>query len=369
MAAQHARPSGTPTVPTEILTASVVGGGGGGRLSMNGLTQSPHFRLIAAADLRPDVCASLRAEFPGLQTFASHEEMFAQCPTEIVCVSTFPPSHREVTLAALKLPLKGILVEKPLGDTYAAGREILTAIRAKKIPVCVPHGLLVAFHAVEILRRVREGVIGRLDLVEIECDKWDLMNAGIHWLNFAVVLAQSQGHPFEAVLCSADAGTRTYRDGLQVETEAMTTAYTAGGLRVMLHSGDYIKIRDGKGTLFRLIGNKGRIEFYGWESCYFLQNADHPAGTLLDIPRDSRGFHQAHLDRLAADIAAGKPDYAVAESSLAALELVEAAYQSHRHRCRVPLPLEKFTPPAVNDWDPGKPYTNQPGGRDGRKLS
>jgi hypothetical protein len=37
------------------------------------------------------------------------------CASDVVCVSTFPPSHEEVALAALDLRLKGMLVEKPLG--------------------------------------------------------------------------------------------------------------------------------------------------------------------------------------------------------------------------------------------------------------
>src|SRR4051812_32348258 len=103
-------------------TASVVGGGLGGKLSLRALAKSEYFELIAACDLRPEVCEELQKEFPGLQTYRSYREMFAKCPTELVCVSTLPPSHEAITLAALdQLPLKAILVEKPLGHTTAAG--------------------------------------------------------------------------------------------------------------------------------------------------------------------------------------------------------------------------------------------------------
>jgi hypothetical protein len=39
----------------------------------------------------------------------------------------------------------------------------------------------------------------------------------------------------------------------------------------------------------------------------------------------------------------------VAESSLAALELCEAAYLSAEHGCLVRLPLPQFSPPPPND--------------------
>src|SRR4029077_9847553 len=100
------------------LTASVIGCGLGGRLSLEALASSAHFRLLAAADLRPERQQSLENDLPGVRAFASHEEMFAHCPTDVVCVSTYAPSHERIVLDALELPaLKGILVEKPLGDT------------------------------------------------------------------------------------------------------------------------------------------------------------------------------------------------------------------------------------------------------------
>ena len=96
------------------LTASVVGGGSGGKLSLKALHDSDRFELVAAADLKPEVCRDLAVRYPGLRTFTSHEEMFAACPTDVVCVSTYPPTHEPIALDAMQLPLKGILVEKPL---------------------------------------------------------------------------------------------------------------------------------------------------------------------------------------------------------------------------------------------------------------
>src|SRR5262245_27831664 len=121
------------------LTASVVGASMGGQLSLNALAGSDRFELVAAADLRADVRQQLEAKFPGLRTFPDHLTMYRNCPTDVVCVSTYPPSHEEVTLDALNLlPLAGILVEKPLGHTMASGRRILAAVKAKGLPMAVP---------------------------------------------------------------------------------------------------------------------------------------------------------------------------------------------------------------------------------------
>ena len=103
----------------------------------------------------------LAAKYAGLRTFENHLEMFTACPTDVVCVSTYPPSHETVALDALKLlPLAGILVEKPLGHTVASGRRILEAIKAKNLPMAVPHGLVAKRTSLEIIERVQQGEIG-----------------------------------------------------------------------------------------------------------------------------------------------------------------------------------------------------------------
>lgn len=348
-------------------TASVIGGGMGGKLSMNALQQSDRFELVAAADLRQEVCDELKERFPGIRTYRSHTELFAADPTDIVCISTFPSSHESVAMDALKLPLKGILVEKPLGHTAASGRKILDAIKEKRLPMAVPHGLLAKATPVEVIGRVRNGEIGTLKLVEIQNTNWDIINAGIHWLNFFVHLT---GHePLEYVMAVCESSTRTYRDGMQVETTAVTYAQTVSGVRVVMNTGDDVLVnREGKNTMFRIVGTSGLIEFWGWENGYYLLNAEHPGGQLIVPAEYEVTGHRGHLENLARMIESGEPDYRLPDSSLTALEIVEGAYLSSRHRCKVTFPVHLFSPPDASDWDPGQPYAGEGGGRDGRKL-
>jgi predicted dehydrogenase len=349
-------------------TAAVVGAGTGGRLSLDALAASDRYDLLAVADIHPQARQSAAERYPGARVYADHTEMLARCPTDIVCVSTWPPSHLEVVLDALKLDgLRGLLCEKPLGDTAAAGADILNAIRHRGLPVVVPHGLLRARHAQEILARVRAGDIGDLDLVEIECGRWDIINAGIHWLNYFVHL--TAGDPMAWVMALAECSTRTYRDSMQVETTAITYAQTRGGVRAVMHTGDEVLTRrPGKETLFRLVGSGGVIEFWAWESAYRLMNASHPEGRLFEVERHPHSAHRRYLDELAGQIDTGQTDYSLAASSLVALELCEGAYLSSAHRCKVTLPLADFCPPPEPDWHPGQPYAGTGGGRDGRTL-
>ena len=349
------------------LTASVVGGGSGGRLSMKGLLDSDRFELVAVADFNPEVCRELGECLPGIKMFSSHEEMFAECPTDVVCVSTYPPTHEPVAMDALQLPLKGILVEKPLGDTAASGRRTLTAIRDRNLRMAVPHGLLVRATPLDIISRVQRGEIGEFKLLEIQNRKWDIINAGIHWIDFFVTLTGREEMDYVMAIC--ESSTRTYRDGMQVETTAVTYAQTKSGVRVVMNTGDDVVVnREGKETLFRLVGTAGQIEFWGWENAYHLLNAEFPEGKTFTPSPLPGTAHQRHLEDIAGMMDSGEVDYTIAEGSLLALEICEGAYVSSRHRCKVTFPVDEFVPSAVPDWDPGMPYSGEGGGRDGRKL-
>lgn len=349
------------------LTASVIGGGAGGQLSLSALAASDHFELVALADLSAGIGRKTAEQFAGLRTFTSYQEMFRQSPTDVICVSTYPPSHEAVFSDAIQLSLQGILVEKPLGHTVASGRRILETAKSRLLPLSVPHGLVAKKTPLEIIERVQRGEIGDLKLVEIQNSGWDIINAGIHWLQFFVTLTRNE--PLLSVMATCDAGTRTYRDGMQVETIALTSVQTQSGVRLIMHTGDTIFVnQDDKTTLFRLVGTQGQIEFYGWENAYRLWNAQHPAGAAMLPEEFAVTGHQRHLENMATMIRNNQPDYSVAEASLLALEICETAYLSSQHRCQVTFPIDEFEPPQPVDWQPGQPYCGQGGGRDGRKL-
>jgi predicted dehydrogenase len=345
----------------------VVGGGAGGRLNIEALIASDHYDLLAVCDWNPEALNNLRERYPDIITYRSQEELFAKSPTDVVCVATWPTSHKKVVSAAMELPLKGIIVEKPLAHSLSEAKVLLRGIKEKRLPVGVPHGLLVAHHSTDIITRVQRGDIGTLKLAEVQCEKWDLMNAGIHWLDFFVTLLP--GEDPVHVVAQCDKTTRTYRDDMQVETVSVTYVQTNAGTRLVMNMGDYIDInRNDKSTLLRLVGTKGLIEFWGWESVYYLFNGEYPEGKIIEIEPFERTNHQIHLENLAEQIDRSEPDYTIAENSLKALELVEAAYLSARHGVRVDLPIDRFVLPEFADWDPGRPYSGNGGGRDGRKL-
>lgn len=355
---------------SEPLSASVVGAGAGGTLSIDALLASDDFTLVAVADMSEAALARVTEKTGGaVAVYTSAEEMFAGSPTDVVCVSTYAPTHLPLTHAALAIPgIKGLLVEKPLGDTTAAGSEILAAIKDAGLPVVVPHGIMAQAAGLEVVNRVRAGDIGTLRVVEMECTNWDIINAGIHWLQFFVSL--TGGEQVEFVLAATDRSTRTFRDGMQVETDAITMARTSSHIRLLMHTGDHVPMsRNDTVCLFRIVGDHGFIEYGAYEPYYTVVTPGQDRVRVDVAPFDVSG-HQRHLEFLAKQIHEGVNDYAIPDSSLQALEIVEAAYESARSGGTVLLPIAGEQPArvGVDDWNPGAPYSGTGGGRNGREL-
>jgi predicted dehydrogenase len=349
------------------LRAVVVGAGTGGMLSIRALCASPHFDLVGVADLSPDSRARIESEFPGVRTAADFAELFATLSPDVVCVSTWAPSHAEVTQAAVDAGARGLLVEKPLGDSTAAGRRVLEATRSSGVPFVVPHGLMAQAAPLDIIRVVESGALGRLVLVEMESAHWDIINAGIHWIQFFSMLTASD--QVVDVLSACDTSTRTYRDGMQVETVSITIATTEAGVRLVLQTGDELRLaRPDTECVMRIVCTDGFIEYGAWDDHYTLVSAGAPRQEVTPEPLAVSG-HRYHLDHLAELIANGERDERIPLASLAALEVVDAAYLSHRIRSLVRLPLnEPETARSENGWDPGRPYAGVGGGRDGSTL-
>jgi predicted dehydrogenase len=387
------------------LRAVVVGAGTGGTLSIDAVTRSDRFELVGVAD----VSTAALGRFTDIATSTDYASLFADLAPDIVCVSTYPPSHADVARCAIEAGARGLLVEKPLGDTTAAGRDILAATRQAPVPFVVPHGLMAQAAPLDIIRRIRAGDIGRLVLVEMESAQWDMINAGIHWVQFFSALTEPDS--VATVLTAADASSRTFRDGMQVENDSITIATTASGVRLMLQTGDYITVaRPDTLCVMRMIGTDGMIEYGAWNDHFTLIESGRDKREITPAPLPVTG-HQFHLEHLADLIESGSVDEVIPLTSLQALEVVEAAYLSNRTSSQITLPLADALSPSrfrrenseqrgqsehreqatnqsnqldqsgqpqqpqqsgqgeqAEKWDPGRPYSGVGGGRNGREL-
>ena len=314
-----------------MLSASVIGCGHGGGLSLDAVSNSSDFALIAAADPSADARQRVAERFPNARLFADFREMLAECRTDVVCIATPAPSHASIAREVLHCNPKGLLLEKPLACDVSTAEELLREVRDVACPVVVPHGMLVLPAAQEIKARIRRGDIGAIASVEIQ-NAVDLLNAGIHWLAYLLDVFDNDNPRIANV--ELDVSGHVVNDGVQVESRGVTRIEFESGLCIDLHSGykteptsDVLPREEQRGALFRVTGSEGVIEFSAWAGSYWIQ-VSKSDGRLVKQPLPAGlSYHQTFLERLAQNIAAGEVDYSSAELSLAALRLIESAYQ------------------------------------------
>ena len=103
----------------EPLSALVVGAGSGGTGSIRALAASPRYVLRGVADIAPGARQRVAAAHPEVALFADHRAALRTLRPDVVCVSTWPPSHVAVTRDALDAgSLRGLLLEKPIADSW-----------------------------------------------------------------------------------------------------------------------------------------------------------------------------------------------------------------------------------------------------------
>ena len=169
------------------LRAGVVGAGTGGMLSIKALEASERFELVGVADVSEAARARAVAEGVTAQMFADATGLLDASRPEVICVSTFAPSHSEIVGQAVDAGVRESCSKSRSPSTGPQDRppSIVCGSQAGA-PVVVPHGLLVRPASTDVLRHISEGVLGDLELIEIECRGWDLLNAGVHWVDFAL---------------------------------------------------------------------------------------------------------------------------------------------------------------------------------------
>ena len=136
------------------MRIAVVGAGQFGRRHIETIRNEPQCELVAVAD----------PAYKGEKAFSDYRPMLEQAKPDGVIIATPNSLHVPVGLACVQRRVP-ILVEKPIADTVAASRELVTAAEQARVPLLVGHHR----RHNPILEKARElvqgGGIGRLTAV------------------------------------------------------------------------------------------------------------------------------------------------------------------------------------------------------------
>lgn len=149
-----------------MLKAAVIGVGSMGRNHARVYREMDNVDLVAVEDRNPQTAAKAGRDF-SVPHYSDFAKMLDECKPDLVTLAVPTSLHYEV---ALDLMARGIhvLVEKPIASTLEQGEAMIEA--AKKNGVVLAVGHIERFNpaAMELCRRLREGMAGRIYKIHAE---------------------------------------------------------------------------------------------------------------------------------------------------------------------------------------------------------
>jgi predicted dehydrogenase len=226
------------------------------------------FELAGLVDRNPEARKRLSQELGGIPEFDSLDAALATVHPQAVAVCTYPETHRELTIKALKLGMH-VFVEKPLALTVEQAREIAAAAKETRKKVVV--GYILRHHPawkkfIEIAQTLGKPLVMRMNLnQQSKGAEWDvhkkLMNSmspivdcGVHYVD---VMCQMTGsHPV-----------RVHAIGARLTDEVASEMYNYGQLQVTFADGSVGWYEAGWGPMMS-------------ETAYFVKDVIGPLGCV-----------------------------------------------------------------------------------------
>ena len=198
-AAPVAATSVAPRVAGQPIAVAVVGTGFIADFHLEILAATPGVKLVATCDADLAKAQSAARRFGVPHAVASVEELPA-LGVQIAHVLVPPAAHLAVARQLLELGI-GAFVEKPLATSSREARELQSLAKARGLTLGVNHNAL--FHPAfqNVLTRVRNGEIGRVEHVRV-CLSVPLrqLDAGdfSHWMFRSPrnIIFEQAPHPF-----------------------------------------------------------------------------------------------------------------------------------------------------------------------------
>jgi predicted dehydrogenase len=337
------------------LRTGVLGYGIAGRVFHAPLiTSTPGLELTAIVTTDPERRAQASAAHPDVALLNSADELFAT-ELDLVVIGTPNKTHVELALAAIEKGI-AVVVDKPFAPTSAEARQVLEAADEKGVPLTVFQNRRWDSDFRTVRTVMMSGKLGTVNRFESRYERWVpeiwdnwrefgaaeeagglLYDLGAHLVDQALQL----NGPVRTVYAELD----QRRPGVQVDDDVFVALTHTNGVRSHLWAS---AAASNHGPRFRVLGDQAAFTSHGMDGQEDALNAGLRPGQpgwgaepesawgeigLLDdtspLPSE-HGAYEEFYRQLVAALRDGGPLPVDPASSIAALEIIEAAFQSAR---------------------------------------
>jgi len=341
----------------EIYRAGIVGCGTIARAHAKAYLKHERVKLVAAADINPHALKLFSEEFPVPSTYTDYEEMFDKEDLDIVSVCTWHPSHAEITIAAAKRKVKGIICEKPMCVSLGQAEAMIKACEKSGTKLTVEHNKRYNPVNVEARNLIKNGAIGQ-PVIVITRSSDGLLNWGTHMIDQCRYLL---GDPeTKWVIGQVERRTDRYERRVLIEDLCMGLVCFSNGARLVIES-------DLPSPTFPF---NARLLVYGSEGMIIPLESDNRLLLLskklgwreIKPEKTEKDGLFMHLDELIAWMEGKLTDHRCSgKQAYYTVEIMMSIYESLRIKGLVRMPLKNKENPLEMMIKDGTLHVEKPG--------
>ena len=321
-------------MPTRVRVG-VIGTGGISRYHMGGWTRSRLGRLVAACDIRPSKVAEFCEQFglPASAAYTDARAMLRREELDCVSICTWAQAHADVTVAAAKAGVRGILCEKPLCYSVREADAMRRAIEAHGTKVLVMHQRRYSARVTKARRLLAKGAIGT-PLTLVARGGGGLTNTHSHTVDTMRYLL---GDPQAAwVMAQVERTTNRWERCYPVEDCLVGLVAFEGGVRGVLESDTLAK---GEKSGLWVYGTAGAIDLWGGPHGVPLLMSQKTKGHWETIEAKDTDLPVCYVRDLVRWLDGGPEPRLSFHTAYHTHEILMGFYESARTRRRVAFPL------------------------------
>lgn len=296
------------------INVGVVGYGGAfnmGRIHFNEM-KAAGMTPLAVAELDPERLKIAREEFPGIETYATLDEMLRKSQVNLVTLITPHNTHAALAMKCLAAG-RHVVVEKPMAITTAECDAMIAAAKRSKVILSTYHNRHWDGIILGALQLIRSGAIGKVVRVDMEMgrlakpgDWWRssksisggiLYDWGVHLTEYILQIAGSDITEVSGYIRSGVWAGQTRWKKDTNEDEGQVVIRFANGIWATLQ----ITSLDGRPNQpwFKIVGTRGTLTPDWWNTEVATLEGEKRVTTQVPTP-PSQGhrFYQNIADHL-----------------------------------------------------------------------
>lgn len=152
---------GFATAPQKKIRVGLIGCGSVSGVYLPHLTKSPFVEVVSLCDIVYERAQKRASEFNVANTYPSIEKMLAGVPFDLIVVTTDMQEHERLNKMALNAG-KHVWSEKPMANSYKAGKELLDLAKSKKLRIWGAPAVVNSPQFAFMSRALQEGKLGKV---------------------------------------------------------------------------------------------------------------------------------------------------------------------------------------------------------------